>query len=56
MGSCRNHELLEVTFDALRLNLSTVSEHGVYSCVMDDEMGIEQNLFIGIYQSGTLYI
>jgi hypothetical protein len=50
-ANCEDSE--GVTFDHVAFNLSTVSNYGIHSCVIADERGVEQSLFIGIYNSGA---
>ncbi len=50
VGSC-NHT--ESAFNSVRLDVGQVSEEGVYSCVIQDEMGVQQKLILGVYQSGA---
>lgn len=52
--SCENSEsAAEGTFSSVTLDLSEVSAQGVHSCIVNDERGVEQKLFIGVYQSGN---
>ena len=39
-------------FSSVALNLSTITEEGIYSCVVQDEEMKNQELFIGFYHSG----
>ena len=52
VGSCDDSESAGVTFNSVALNLGEVAEEGVYTCIVQDELGVEQKLFIGVYQSG----
>lgn len=57
LGSCDDSEsAAEMTFDSVSLDLSEVSAPGVHSCIVNDENGAEQILFIGVYQSGNNHV
>lgn len=50
----RASSLLEdAVFSSVKLDLHTVSEEGVYTCIIDDEDQMEQRHYVGIYHNGN---